>query len=583
MVRGKRKQVLKAPPQTTQASPPSSLSSPPGPSDSSPAGPTATAVSEARSTPLPFNLEDVKKKAFECRQKVNGITYEACLADLYHGGLVVARLHSNIAQELVKDDGFGGTFEKAWRMISEDTRLAFVYHSLSQTSNFVGTVHHGLRRLCPELSASTLSENGGKVMIDLVRFIVQSGLEFSGRDYYALPNEKFERYFAIRKEDEESVPVDRTLRLWQLQHIHHRNRYLARFVFIILQEMNYFGEDEVEGRLLSKPCMDLTLMPIGRPLLRSGNTVTAAPSAEHALDPWRQLYKHEAFPSSRIATESEAGDVPFPLNVASCMSCRRMRDEVEELVREKKQFSFCAKCLSLDPPHRVAYCSRDCQVQDWPTHKLICGKRFQDMPVPPFGLKTPPLLPALSIDLQWKLDQHTEPVKGMRTIYCFRCRDEEWAKRHPVPDGCVSIARYAISIRRTTTASSSWEEKPFTLSLRRAIETRSEEDIKAFVVEAFPHYLGNAPSASREEGIRKLADDWDIEYDKMENWLSVVKSEDIHSTQFVNLTNIFGKGEDGKMNGLGYMSELDLDRLAALLGASCEVRESSKGSRKKKM
>lgn len=71
---------------------------------------------------------------------------------------------------------------------------------------------------CPELSAQRLAVNNGQALVELVRFIAQSGSKFKGSDYYPIPNHDFERYYSI--ENDEGLPPARALRLnlLSLQH-----------------------------------------------------------------------------------------------------------------------------------------------------------------------------------------------------------------------------------------------------------------------------------------------------------------------------------------------------------------------------
>ncbi|GAA5856382.1 hypothetical protein JCM8547_008715 [Rhodosporidiobolus lusitaniae] len=89
-----------------------------------------------------------------------------------------------------------------------------------------------------------------------------------------------------------------------------------------------------------------------------------------------------------------------------CLACGRKGDEVEELVKEKKDLSYCSKCK---PLHReIRYCSRDCQVRHFKTHKMICGKEIL-VAFPAFPPRPAP--PALPYGLQWQLArQKREPT-----------------------------------------------------------------------------------------------------------------------------------------------------------------------------
>ncbi|GAA6040594.1 hypothetical protein JCM8097_008057 [Rhodosporidiobolus ruineniae] len=97
-----------------------------------------------------------------------------------------------------------------------------------------------------------------------------------------------------------------------------------------------------------------------------------------------------------------------------CDACGRERDQVEELVKEKKGFSHCSKCITLDRRH--PYCSRDCQVRHYQRHKRICGKTLADViPTPTF----PPLPPVhhAPFAARWQYERHRTSPFAMYTIF----------------------------------------------------------------------------------------------------------------------------------------------------------------------
>ncbi|GAA5988227.1 hypothetical protein JCM5350_007619 [Sporobolomyces pararoseus] len=597
MARGK-KQVHKG--TATSPDPPSQ--------GSSASSPRTSTSPRHKPTPLPFTLEQAKENGLACRAQVDEVTWEeqveqvlmdemysnsgqavlsesSCYshlldessqAGIYHNGLVIARLHFDIARALVKHDRTGGTFERAWRATPEEGRYLMIIEGLDTASCNYGFFQDPVRRLCPDLSPAALSRDGGRGMIELVRFIVRSGLNFEGQDYFSLPNEDFERFYAFPKSDEESLPKYRPIRQLQSNLGRIRNYYLASFVYGVLKQMHYFEEKHIRGALLVKSALPIDYPINGdRSFVRGGNAVESRSSIGQALEIADTPFDFESYPKAKLSKQGTDRVLPTPLRLDACICCKRVRDEIGELVRDGKQLNFCAKCMSLDPPHRFAYCSRECQVQDWPTHKSICGKLFQDPTIPQFGVKPPPPLPPLSIDLRWKLNLQTKTFEGKRTLYCFRSRNEDWAKRNPLPEGLIPTDNNTLSILLLELPSSLWEEEPRTLLLRQAIETRSEEDIKAFARRIFPGSL--KAFRAREEGVRELAEDWDIEYEKMDDWLKGINSADHHQTQIDNMVNAFGEGKTGLINGLRYMSELEPDLLAAVLEAFCKVDGSKKG------
>ena len=76
---------------------------------------------------------------------------------------------------------------------------------------------------CPDLSPQRLAINNGQALVDLIRFIAQSGSKFEGSDYYPVPNDEFDRYYSI--ENDEGLPPARALRL-NLLSLQHRESSL---------------------------------------------------------------------------------------------------------------------------------------------------------------------------------------------------------------------------------------------------------------------------------------------------------------------------------------------------------------------
>jgi len=103
-------------------------------------------------------------------------------------------------------------------------------------------------------------------LVELVRFIVQSGNQFEGKDYYPLPNEEFDRYYSMI--NEEGLPPSRAVRLNQLMLQHgrphsiprlrdyadpfrmleslERNNYITRFVYHVLKVLVSTAQAHIE-------------------------------------------------------------------------------------------------------------------------------------------------------------------------------------------------------------------------------------------------------------------------------------------------------------------------------------------------
>ncbi|BGP13129.1 hypothetical protein JCM10213v2_001048 [Rhodosporidiobolus nylandii] len=97
-----------------------------------------------------------------------------------------------------------------------------------------------------------------------------------------------------------------------------------------------------------------------------------------------------------------------------CMACGRKKEEVEELVKTDKSLSHCAKCIPVQ--RRYPYCSRDCQVRDYKSHKAICGLRLADaLPTPVFT--HPPEPGPLLYSINWQLHRMRSSAPS---LYCVR-------------------------------------------------------------------------------------------------------------------------------------------------------------------
>lgn len=96
----------------------------------------------------------------------------------------------------------------------------------------------------------------------------------------------------------------------------------------------------------------------------------------------------------------------------ACASCNRKQSEVTSLKR-------CAKC------HSQAYCSRDCQKNDWKNHKRACARNnaTPTLSNPPaedlikHAVQTVDLLKALSHDLNFRKDLRSIPQSASGLMY----------------------------------------------------------------------------------------------------------------------------------------------------------------------
>ncbi|BGP12250.1 hypothetical protein JCM10213_000057 [Rhodosporidiobolus nylandii] len=136
------------------------------------------------------------------------------------------------------------------------------------------------------------------------------------------------------------------------------------------------------------------------PHLRDGRTMkrgTAAPSRGRRRPP----------PKVKAAV---------PEKDVHCYCCMRERDQIEEFVKEGKDFLFCSKCLPLG--RKMAYCSRDCQVTDYKArHRVICGKPLADVFTSRFFAPARPAPPPLGARWQYERMKRSSP-----SVYLLRLR-----------------------------------------------------------------------------------------------------------------------------------------------------------------
>jgi len=178
---------------------------------------------------------------------------------------------------------------------------------------------------------------------------------------------------------------------------------------------------------------------------------------------------------------------------------------------------FLVDSVKLDPPHRIPYCSRDCQVADFASHKLICGKLFRDLGLPFPGLLPAPATPPPSLPLQWQILQYkSQPSETYpKTLYHFRyfdqstpgCTEEEYRK-----DKKAWLKKFRCYRIVATEPNTLFEQR-----LVRAFETRAYEDIQQFI-----RSVAGSGLMALKDYVKYiflgLANEWSVHIDAIRHW-----------------------------------------------------------------
>lgn len=90
--------------------------------------------------------------------------------------------------------------------------------------------------------------------------------------------------------------------------------------------------------------------------------------------------KHMLFKWNQMISIKEFSLVPFSLKVG--ILGKYTKDDLKEIFKKTglkrlricTNCNKCCKCDVCSKCHSKYYCSRECQVADWPKHKISCGK-----------------------------------------------------------------------------------------------------------------------------------------------------------------------------------------------------------------
>ncbi|GAA6000269.1 hypothetical protein JCM5350_006607 [Sporobolomyces pararoseus] len=401
---------------------------------------------------------------------------EQSVSDLYFQGILVARAHRDIKNVLFKD-GAPLIFEGYWtKQFPQEAREHYVLDALDETSKVIVGQGRYIRRLCPDLTVSKLAQDdSGMGLINLVRFICRSPSTFSQQeDYFAVPCQAFDDYFEINENQDSSLPTSRAKRIFQTAQKHDRNWFISRFVLTILKYMEQVTEEFIPSTLVEKERKPLTLCE--QHFIRGGSVAS--------------------------------GDICSELEREACASCRRYPEEIPGYSKEK--LFHCKTCLQIDPPYKVAYCSKDCQKIDWEKggHQDRCGRRISDLAFPPFGWQHPPDTPLLPLTLQ---SLHRHPEK------CFYIYS---AKRSPYGEGShrslFGDGNGAIFKRKGR-----FMEVGFALD--KAIDSGTEEDLRAFVGKLTTSLASS--DQFKSQILPQVVADWSVEPEKVRQWMEEALEE----------------------------------------------------------
>ncbi|GAA5828387.1 hypothetical protein JCM5353_005055 [Sporobolomyces roseus] len=485
---------------------------------------------------LPFTIEEAQQRPGPCRAMVSARVWEhveleiikiesedaddyvdpadstrylryldeSALAGFYKAGLHVGRRFREIALYMVESHETGGDFERFWKsVLTEEVREELVIDSLDGATSMSGGVEVGSRSLAPDLSVASMNQDGGQGFVDLLRHIVQSGIDFAdGSDWYPIISQDFDKSYSISRNNE-GFSFPRSVRAMQTD----RHNYIASFVLIVLMRCCYIPHDHISGAQLKKP-----RVPMDDPL-KHFQAFANEPPRNSISEKYLDIFEAETQNEHAVKIERNQSyweDKKSQTHIERCATCKRRIEEIEGLER----FLYCQRCVDLKPSRRSPYCSSECQRHDFRQHRKFCGKKFEDLALPFAGWAVPPSLPPPSIGLQYQIYQslHVDPSISPKPFYHFRATDTEpippYLENHNTP---TSYDRNCKEMRSHPDHTKSED------LFKQAVKTRSERDIRKFVVDA--HLSWKNDPAVHAVSARQLQDDWDVDSGKFMSWV----------------------------------------------------------------
>lgn len=177
-------------------------------------------------------------------------------------------------------------------------------------------------------------------------------------------------------------------------------------------------------------------------------------------------------------------------------------------IRFDPHFCFLHFSLRLEPPRRVAYCSKDCRDRDWDDgHSRICGKLYTS--ITQLGKESVPTEPPHSTSLLWQL---------------FRTPSE--GSEHPLP--------YVHRKWTSTPDTFDWINNPsahLTEVLKQVMLRRDRESIRIFVILSWLCARLEGDDSWLHAVARQASEEWDLEYEEVREWLRYDQIESLLASQ----------------------------------------------------
>ncbi|GAA5855461.1 hypothetical protein JCM5353_002318 [Sporobolomyces roseus] len=446
---------------------------------------------------LPFSLLDAAKCPDTCQIQYNSglrmvemvVTHserlhEANLIKTYEYGLWTARAHAGIAEVATRANAF--MIEAMWTRLKDRHKrklwLAAMYSGVQMH------LSSGYRTSAPEFNVDLFCANGGRYFIDLLQHIVRSGIECKRTDtYYPVKSTSglYEKYASFEAPNSR-LPYSRAQRL-------------------TLLESHHCWFDKVRCVRAAAPHVAAVDGALPLELADCSTYSTSSRELAEAMD--------EPLQEDFMRKSLEDLEAEKAVYREHCRCCMRFVEQVPELVAERRGLLHCSKCLKIDPPRKVGYCSTACQLYDWKfgDHQVHCGLLFADAGLPFHILVPAPETPPLSVSLQSILiqiesnftDLHAPPIPPR---YPYRTPKVNMTD----DDGNLIVHPIAEVISTNQDLGRLFLE---------AVRSREVVDIRRFVVASGP-LLVDEELVTSNSLPKMLASDWDLSEEMMSEWLN---------------------------------------------------------------